>query len=127
VCKQQYEKKEEQARQREIMAGYPEEIKAYLEEKYGREFCVFSTWESEDNGPVPFAPPSYGPYTFLAWENEEDGYAFWTSVYPKSLDDKRIKEIRDNYYNAFQLSAHFKRVSTFISSPASISSRFHVQ
>jgi len=90
-------KKEEQARQEEIKAGYPEEIKAYLEEKYGREFCVSPTWESMDNGPVPLAPPTYVPYRYLAWENEEDGYAFWTKVYPKSLDDKRIREIKDNY------------------------------
>ena len=47
--------------------------------------------------PVPFAKPDYITYRYLAWENEEDGYAFWLKVYPESLEDKEIREIRDNY------------------------------
>lgn len=87
----------EQARQEEIMAGYPDEIKAYLEEKYGREFCVVLKQPGGAGSPVPFSQPDYVTYRYLAWENEEDGYAFWIKVYPESLDDKRIREIRDNY------------------------------
>ncbi len=90
-------KREEREQRAEIVAGYPDKIEAYLEEKYGREFCVSPNHESMDNGPVPFAPSYYAPYEYLAWEDEEDGYAFWTNVYPKSLDNKEIKEIRDNY------------------------------
>lgn len=33
-------RKEQDRRNEELMAAYPEEVKAYLEEKYGREFCV---------------------------------------------------------------------------------------
>ena len=90
-------KREEREQRAEIVAGYPDKIEAYLEEKYGREFCVSPNHERMDNGPVPFAPSYYAPYEYLAWEDEEDGYAFWTNVYPKSLDNKEIKEIRDNY------------------------------
>lgn len=90
-------KKEEQARQEEIVAGYPDEIKAYLEEKYGREFCVVLKQPGGAGSPVPFAKPDYVTYRYLAWENEEDGYAFWVKVYPESLEDKEIREIRDNY------------------------------
>lgn len=87
------------ARQEEIMAGYPDEIEAYLEEKYRRDFCVAPEWEGGSGGsPVPFAPyEGNGSRTYLAWENEEDGYAFRTNVCPESLDDRRIREIRDNY------------------------------
>ena len=92
-------KKEEPARQEEIVAGYPDEIKAYLEEKYGREFCVDPKRRGRGGGgsPIPFSQPDYITYSYLAWENEEDGYAFWTEVYPESLEDKEIREIKDNY------------------------------
>lgn len=90
-------KKEEQARREEIIAGYPDEIKAYLKEKYGREFCVASKPISGTGSPIPFMHSDYVTYQYLAWENEEDGYAFWTEVYPMSLEDKEIREIRDNY------------------------------
>ena len=33
-------RKEQDRRNEELVAAYPEEVKAYLEEKYGREFCV---------------------------------------------------------------------------------------
>lgn len=86
-------------RNEEIMDGYPDEIKAYLEEKYGREFCVAPKWTGGGEGsPVPFAPyTGDGSHVFRAWENEEDGYAFWTSVHPISLEDRSIKVIKDNY------------------------------
>ena len=90
-------KREEREQRAEIVAGYPDKIKAYLEEKYGREFCVSPNHERMDNGPVPFAPSSYVTYRYLAWEDEEDGYAFWIRLYPKSLDNKEIREIKDNY------------------------------
>lgn len=79
------------------MEGYPDEIKAYLEEKYGREFCVVFKPESGAGSPVPFAKPDYITYRYLAYENEEDGYAFWVKIYPESLENKEIREIRDNY------------------------------
>lgn len=84
-------------RQEEIKAGYPDEIKAYLEEKYGREFCVASEPRGGGGSPIPFMEPDYITYAYRAWENEEDGYAFWTRVYPESLEDKEIREIRDSY------------------------------
>lgn len=33
-------RKEQKKQNEELMAAYLEEVKAYLEEKYGREFCV---------------------------------------------------------------------------------------
>ncbi|MDE7478089.1 MAG: hypothetical protein K2M91_09090 [Lachnospiraceae bacterium] len=102
--KEKQEKKEEQERQNEeLVAAYPEQIKAYLKEKYGREFCVNPRWRgvggnrSENGNPIPFAVETYFMYEFIAWEDEEDGYAFQTRVYPVSLDDKSILEIRDSY------------------------------
>ena len=90
-CKSQQDRRNE-----EFMAAYPEEVKAYLEEKYGREFCVSSEREAGEGSPIPFAE-SYFTYDYIAWEDEEDGYAFWTSLYPVSLDDNRVTKIRDGY------------------------------
>ena len=90
-------KREERERQAEVVAGYSDKIKAYLEEKYGREFCVSPDWKGGGGSSVPFAKPDYIMYDYLAWEDEEDGYAFWTRLYPVSLDNKEIREIKDNY------------------------------
>lgn len=90
-------KAELKKQQEEIIAGYPELIKAYLEEKYDCEFCVASKRESGMGSPVPFAQPDYITYTYKAWEDKKDGYAFWTRVYPVSLEDKSVMEIKDNY------------------------------
>ena len=84
-------------RNEELVAAYPEEIKAYLEEKYGREFCVNPNPRGGGGSPIPFASEDYITYKYVAYENEEDGYAFWTEVYPLSLEDKRIADIKDNY------------------------------
>ena len=89
-------RKEQDRRNEELVAAYPEEVKAYLEEKYGREFCVSSEREAGEGSPIPFAE-SYFTYDYIAWEDEEDGYAFWTSLYPVSLDDNRVTKIRDGY------------------------------
>ena len=90
-------RKEQDRRNEELMAAYPEEVKAYLEEKYGREFCVDSKPIGRGGSPIPFASEDYFTCKYVAWENEEDGYAFWTEVYPVSLKDNRIAEIKDNY------------------------------
>ncbi len=86
----------EERRKKELVAAYPENIKAYLEKKYWREFCVNPKEKAERRSPIPFAV-YYSMYYFIAWEDEEDGYAFWTEVYPVSSDDKRVLEIRDSY------------------------------
>lgn len=91
-CKSQQDRRNE-----EFMAAYPEEVKAYLEEKYGREFCVDPKPIGRGGSPIPFASEDYFTCRYVAWENEEDGYAFWTEVYPVSLKDNRIAEIEDNY------------------------------
>ena len=53
-------KKVEQKRQNEeLRAAYPEDVKAYLEEKYGRKFCVNPKPKSNDGSPIPFAQPDY--------------------------------------------------------------------
>ncbi len=88
-------KKEQERRNEELVASYPEEIKAYLEEKYGRDFCVNPKWKG--GGGSPFPLEHYFTYDFIAWEDEEDSYAFWTKVYPVSLDDNNVVEIRDSY------------------------------
>ena len=45
-------KKVEQKRQNEeLRAAYPEDVKAYLEEKYGRKFCVNPKPKSNDGSP----------------------------------------------------------------------------
>ena len=91
-------KKVEQKRQNEeLRAAYPEDVKAYLEEKYGRKFCVDPKPKSDDGSPIPFAQPDYFTCEYRAWEDEEDGYAFWTEVYPVSLEDNRVLKIRDGY------------------------------
>ena len=90
-------RKEQDRRNEELVAAYPEEVKAYLEEKYGREFCVNPKRRGGGGSPIPFASEDYITYKYVAYENEEDGYAFWTEVYPVSLEDKRIAEIKDNY------------------------------
>ncbi len=54
-------------------------------------------WIGGGGSPIPFAKPDYVTYEYIAWEDEEDGYAFRTRVYPVSLDDKRVLEIRDSY------------------------------
>lgn len=90
-------RKEQDRRNEELVAAYPEEVKAYLEEKYGREFCVNPKRRGGGGSPIPFASEDYITYKYVAYENEEDGYAFWTEVYPVSLEDKRIAEIEDNY------------------------------
>ncbi len=90
--------KVEQKRQNEdLRAAYPEDVKAYLEEKYGRKFCVDPKPKSGDGSPIPFAQPDYFTCEYRAWEDEEDGYAFWTEVYPVSLEDNRVLKIRDGY------------------------------
>lgn len=38
-CKSR-QREEQKRRNEELVAAYPEEVKAYLEERYGREFCV---------------------------------------------------------------------------------------
>ena len=48
-------RKEQDRRNEELVAAYPEEVKAYLEEKYGREFCVSSEREAGEGSPIPFA------------------------------------------------------------------------
>ncbi|MDE7478088.1 MAG: hypothetical protein K2M91_09085 [Lachnospiraceae bacterium] len=97
-CRSQKEKKSEQKRQNEaLVASYPDQIKAYLEKKYGRKFCVNPEWIGGGGSPIPFAQPDYVTYECIAWEDEEHGYAFRTEVYPVSLDDKRVVEIRDSY------------------------------
>nr|WP_300809118.1 hypothetical protein [uncultured Acetatifactor sp.] len=90
-------RKEQDRRNEELVAAYPEEVKAYLEEKYGREFCVDPKPIGGGGSPIPFASEDYFTCKYVAWENEEDGYAFWTEVYPVSLKDNRIAEIKDNY------------------------------
>ena len=90
-------RKEQDRRNEELVAAYPEEVKAYLEERYGREFCVNPKRRGGGGSPIPFASEDYITYKYVAYENEEDGYAFWTEVYPVSLEDKRIAEIKDNY------------------------------
>ena len=90
-------RKEQDRRNEELVAAYPEEVKAYLEERYGREFCVDPKPIGRGGSPIPFASEDYFTCKYVAWENEEDGYAFWTEVYPESLKDNRIAEIKDNY------------------------------
>lgn len=90
-------RKEQQRRNEELMAAYPEEVKAYLEEKYGREFYVDPKPIGRGGSPIPFASEDYFTCKYVAYENEEDGYAFWTEVYPVSLEDTRIAEIKDTY------------------------------
>lgn len=91
------QREEQKRRNEELVAAYPEEVKAYLEEKYGREFCVDPKPIGGGGSPIPFASEDYFTCKYVAWENEEDGYAFWTEVYPVSLKDNRIAEIKDNY------------------------------
>ena len=95
-CKSR-QREEQKRRNEELVAAYPEEVKAYLEERYGREFCVNPKRRGGGGSPIPFASEDYITYKYVAYENEEDGYAFWTEVYPVSLEDKRIAEIKDNY------------------------------
>lgn len=50
---------EQDRRNEELMEAYLEEIKAYLEEKYGREFCVDSKRRGGSGSPIPFASEDY--------------------------------------------------------------------
>ena len=52
-------RKEQDRRNEELVAAYPEEVKAYLEERYGREFCVNPKPIGRGGSPIPFASEDY--------------------------------------------------------------------
>lgn len=90
-------KKEQQTRRNEeYEKEYPQKINEYLQEKYGKTFDVNPDYFFTSGSPIPFAKV-HSPFRFEVWEEVNDGYVFNVWIHTESYDDKKIKNIDDNY------------------------------
>lgn len=95
IAVQIYKNAKQEKRNNEYIRNYPNEIKTYLWDKYGKSFYISPEYETYPGGPIP--GKSYTPYTYEIRELDVNGYVFNVIIYPVSQYDNTIKEIWDNY------------------------------